>query len=59
MKVLVLLAGVMLIVYGLATLVGGRSAGHSQTPPHSTTYGLASVTAGAIGIVAAVVWMAV
>lgn len=59
MKVLVLLAGVMLVVYGLATLAGGRSAGHSPTPSHSTFYGAASVTAGALGIVAAVVWLAV
>lgn len=59
MKVLVLLAGVMLVVYGLATLARGRSAGYSQTPPHSTGYGVASVAAGALGIVAAVVWLAV
>lgn len=59
MKVLVLLAGVMLIVYGLATLAGGRSAGHSQTRSHSTGYGVASVAAGVIGIVAAVVWLAI
>lgn len=59
MKVLVLLAGVMLIVYGLATLVAGHSAGHSQTSPHSTAYGVTTVTAGAATIVAALVWIAV
>lgn len=59
MKALVLLAGVMLLVYGLATLVGGRSAGHSRTSPHSTAYGVTTVTAGAVVVVAAVVWIAV
>lgn len=54
-----LLAGVMLVVYGLATLVAGHSAGHSRTSPHSTTYGVTTVTAGAAVIVAAVVWIAV
>lgn len=59
MKVLVLLAGVMLFVYGLATLVGGRSAGHSRTSPHSTAYGVTTVTAGVAVVVGAMVWIAV
>lgn len=59
MKVLVLLAGVMLLVYGVASLAGGRPASHSRTTPHSTAYGVASVVGGAVAVVAALVWMLV
>lgn len=59
MKVLVLLAGVMLLVYGVATLTGGRTASHSRTTPHSTTYGALTVAAGAVGVIAALVWIVV
>lgn len=58
MKVLVLLAGVMLLVYGVATLAGGRTASYSRTAPHSTTYGVVTVAGGAAGVIAALVWIA-
>lgn len=54
-----LLAGVMMIVYGTASLAAGGTAAHGRLREHSTAYGVAVVVGGVVVIGAALVWLAV
>jgi hypothetical protein len=59
MKVLVLLAGVLLVVYGVASLAGGRAATYSCTPKPSRSTGAAVAAVGAVCVLAGLVWLVV
>lgn len=52
MPQIVLLVGVLLLVYGVAVLAGGRVAGSSPMRAHSRAYGLVTAAAGALLLVA-------
>lgn len=54
---IVLLVGVLLLLYGAAVVAGGRVAGSSPMRAHSRMYGLVTGAAGAILLLAGIVWV--
>lgn len=57
MAILVLLAGVLLVVYGVAALAGGRAAAHSRTPGPARGSGAAILAVGVVCVAGGLVWL--
>lgn len=57
MEQMVLLAGVIVLLYGVAVLAGGSMAGSRPLRAHSRTYGLLSTAVGAALLLVGVTWL--
>lgn len=58
MAVVVLLAGILLVVYGLASLAAGDVAAHARGRPQRAGHGALITVGGVAGVVGGLVWLA-
>lgn len=57
MAAVVLLAGILLLVYGVATLTAGGLASHDRGRPRASATGVAITVGGMGGVVGGLVWL--